>query len=69
LTVGSDKVSLIAGANSKIDPARAIAIISAHPKQYQLLPDSKLVAEIPTGSLRDLHFGLESLLMRFCSST
>lgn len=65
LSVGPDKVSLLPGPQSKLDPVRAIALVSAHPHQYQLRPDSKLVAKIPTGTLRDLFFGLEVLFKDF----
>ncbi|MCM2322100.1 MAG: transcription-repair coupling factor [Oligoflexia bacterium] len=61
LTVGPEKVSLVPGPVSRLDPVRAIAILSSRPDQLQLLPDSKLVARVPTGNLRDLYFGLEKL--------
>jgi hypothetical protein len=61
LTVGPEKVSLLPGPQSKLDPARTIAIVSGRPNQFQLTPDSKLVARLPTGSIRDLFFALESL--------
>jgi transcription-repair coupling factor (superfamily II helicase) len=65
LTVGPEKISLSPGPKSKLNPIRAIALISAHPHQYQLTPDSRLVAKLPTGSLRDLLFGLEKLFNDF----
>jgi transcription-repair coupling factor (superfamily II helicase) len=65
LTVGPEKISLVPGPASRLDPIRAIALISSHPAKYQLTPDSKLVARVPTGSLRDLYFGLESLFREF----
>lgn len=68
LTVGPEKVSLVPGKNSRLDPAKAIALVSAHPHQYQLVPNSKLVAKVPTGNFRDLYFGLESLLSLFANS-
>jgi transcription-repair coupling factor (superfamily II helicase) len=61
LTVGPERVSLLPGPNSRLDPVRAISLISAHPGRYQLMPDSKFVAKIPTASLRDLFFSLELL--------
>jgi hypothetical protein len=64
LTVGPEKVSLVSGAGSLLDPARVIALVSSKPSDYQLMPDSKLVAKIPTGTLRDLSFGLEALLVK-----
>jgi len=68
LTVGPEKASLVPGPGSRLDPARAIALVSAHPHQYQLTPDSKLVVKVPTGSLRDLFFGLEGLFKRLGTS-
>jgi transcription-repair coupling factor (superfamily II helicase) len=61
LTVGPQKVSLVPGPASQVDPARVIALVSSRPLEFQLTPDSKLVAKIPTASLRDLSFGLEAL--------
>ncbi|MBI2711506.1 MAG: transcription-repair coupling factor [Bdellovibrio sp.] len=65
ITVGPEKVSLSPGPKSKLNPVRAIALVSAHPHQYQLLPDSKLVARLPASNLRDLLFGLENLFKQF----
>ena len=67
LTVGPEKVSLLPGPQSRFDPTRIITLISAHPKRYQLTPDSKLVAQVPTQSLRDLFFRLESLFKEFAN--
>lgn len=61
LTVGSEKVSLLPGVSGLLDPTRAVAMVSANPSRYQLTPDSKFVAKVPTGSLRDLFFALEGL--------
>ena len=61
LTVGPERVSLVSGEGSLLDPVRAISMISGNPGKYQLTPDSKFVAKIPTGSLRDLFFALEVL--------
>lgn len=61
LTVGPERVSLVSGPGSQLDPVRAISMISGNPSKYQLTPDSKFVAKIPTGSLRDLFFALETL--------
>lgn len=61
LTVGQGKVSLVPGDRSTLDPVRAIALVSSDREKYQLTPDSKLVAKIPTVTLRDLFFGLEGL--------
>ncbi len=62
LTVGPEKISLIPGPASRLDPVRAIALVAGNPRVYQLLPDSKFVAKIPNASLRDLFFGLEKLV-------
>ncbi|MDR3607478.1 MAG: transcription-repair coupling factor [Oligoflexia bacterium] len=62
LTVGPERVSMVIGRGGKLDPARTIALVASQPSKYQLTPDSKFVAQIPTGSLRDLYFGLEALL-------
>jgi transcription-repair coupling factor (superfamily II helicase) len=62
LTVGPEKISLVPGKDSQLDPAKAIALVSSNPSKFQLTPDSKIVVKLPTGSLRDLYFGLESLI-------
>jgi transcription-repair coupling factor (superfamily II helicase) len=61
LTVGPEKISMVPGPDSQLDPVRAIALVSGNRRKYQLTPDSKLVAVVPTGSLRDLFFALEGL--------
>lgn len=61
LTVGPEKVSLVTGPGGKLDPAKAIALVSSAPGRYQILPNSKFVATVPTGSLRDLLFSMEKL--------
>lgn len=61
LTVGPERVSLLSGPGSKLDPVRAVSMVSGNPDKYQLTPDSKFVARIPTRSLRDLFFALETL--------
>jgi transcription-repair coupling factor (superfamily II helicase) len=61
LTVGPERVSLVSGPGSKLDPVRAISMISGNPEKYQLTPDSKFVARIPTRTLRDLFFAMETL--------
>ncbi len=68
LTVGPEKASLVPGPSSQLDPIRAIALVSAYPKAYQLTPDSKLVVKIPTASMRDLFFALETLLKQLASA-
>ena len=68
LTVGPEKVSLLPAPHSRLDPARAIALVSAHPHQYQLMPDSKFVAKVNTSTLRDLYFSMESLFKGLLAS-
>lgn len=62
LTVGPEKISLTTGPTNRINTARAIALVSSHPRDFQLTPDSRLIAKVPTASLRDLYFGIEKLL-------
>ncbi len=61
LTVGLERVSLVPGPASSLDPVRAIALVSAHREKYQLTPDSKFVVGLTVSSLRDLYFALETL--------
>jgi transcription-repair coupling factor (superfamily II helicase) len=65
LTVGPEKVSLTPGPQSQFDPVRIIALVSAYPQLYQLMPDSRLIAKVSTQSLRDLFFGMEKLFKDF----
>lgn len=68
ITVGPERASLIIGASSQVDPVLAISMVAGDRNRYQLTPDkagaSKLVARVPTQSLRDLYFEVESLLGR-----
>jgi transcription-repair coupling factor (superfamily II helicase) len=66
LTVGPERISLVSGTLSRLNPARAIALVSRSPDQYQLLPDSKFVAKIPTASFQELLFAAEKLLNNLC---
>jgi transcription-repair coupling factor (superfamily II helicase) len=82
LTAGPEKVSLTVGALAeqktqttaappsryRIDPVRAIALMSSDPDRYQLLPESKFIVKIPTKTLRDLYFSLETLFARLTSA-
>jgi hypothetical protein len=65
LTVGPKKISISPGPRSKLDPLKAIAIVSAQSNEYQLTPDSRLIVNIPTANLRDLYFSLEKLFKKF----
>jgi len=62
LTVGPEKISMLPGAKSGLNPASAIALVASKPDRYQLLPDSRFVAKLETGTLRELLFGMEKLL-------
>lgn len=62
LTVGLEKVALVPGQGSLLDPVKAISLVSAHPNRYQLTPDSKFVASLSVSSMRDLYFAIEKLL-------
>lgn len=62
LTVGPEKISMLPGSKSSLNPARAIALVASKPDRYQLLPDSRFVAKLETGTLRELLFGMERLL-------
>ncbi len=62
LTVGPERISLVPGPNSRLDPSRAIALISSRPDKYLLTPDSKFVTKVTTPSIKDLYFTLDQLL-------
>ncbi|MFL5812047.1 MAG: transcription-repair coupling factor [Bdellovibrionia bacterium] len=70
LTAGPEKVSMIIGSGSAVDPVKAISVVAGDRTRYQLTPDpsgpghTKLVAKVPTGTLRDLYFAIESLLKK-----
>ena len=62
ITVGKEKLVLVPGQGSSLDPVRAIALVSAHPTRYQLTPDSRFVASRAIGSMKDLYFSIQELL-------
>jgi transcription-repair coupling factor (superfamily II helicase) len=62
LTVGPERVVLTPGRKSALDPVRAIALVSGHPRRYSITPESRFVAREAVGSMKDLYFALESLL-------
>jgi transcription-repair coupling factor (superfamily II helicase) len=62
LTVGPERIVLQPGAQSLLDPVRAIALISSQPKKYQLTPESKFVAHVKVLALKELYFTLQILL-------
>ncbi len=61
VTAGRERIVLIPGSGSSLDPIRAIALVSAHPSRYQLTPDSKFVATYQIGSMKDLYFRIQEL--------
>ena len=61
LTVGPERYALVSGPQSRLDPVRAVGLISGNPSKYQLMPDSKFVVQGATATLRDLFFNLEQL--------
>ncbi len=64
ITVGTEKVSLVAGQNSKLDTSKIIGLVTSRPDLYQLTPDSKLVATLKTSAFSELVFSLEEFLNR-----
>ena len=62
LTVGPERLVLQPGPNSRLDPVRAIALMSGNPGKYQLTPDSKFVTKVTTPTIKDLYFTLATLL-------
>ncbi len=62
LTVGPERIALVPGADSALDPVRAIALISSHGDKYSLTPDSKFVARVKILSLQDLYHSVSTLL-------
>jgi len=64
LTVGNGKVSLKPSSTSPLDPVKVIGMVSAQPQRFQITPDSKLVANVNTDTLKNLFLELESVLSR-----
>lgn len=62
LTAGPERVSLVPGNDSALSPQRAIALIAAQPKKFQITPDSKVVVHLRATSLKDLYLQLDALL-------
>jgi transcription-repair coupling factor (superfamily II helicase) len=62
ITVGKEKLVLVPGEGSSLDPVRAIALVSAHPSRYQLTPDSRFVASRIVRSMKELYFSIQELL-------
>jgi hypothetical protein len=62
LTVGPERVVFAPGAHSKLDPVRAISLVSGQPGKYSLTPDSKFIAKVKTLSLQELYFTVAAIL-------
>ena len=62
LTVGPEKIVLVPGSQSLLDPVKAIALVSSQPRKYQLTPESKFVANVKVLALKELYFSLQILL-------
>jgi transcription-repair coupling factor (superfamily II helicase) len=62
LTVGPERIVLVPGADSALDPIRAITLISSHGEKYSLTPDSKFIARVKILSLQDLYHSVSTLL-------
>ena len=65
LTVGKEKVTIIPDQRSSFDPVRTVSLLAAHPDQYQLTPESKLIIKLKTQSIQELYFELEKILNYF----
>jgi transcription-repair coupling factor (superfamily II helicase) len=62
LKAGKERFSIQSSPENPFDPARAIALIAAHPKEYKLTPDSRLIVSHHANSLKELYFELEKLV-------
>jgi transcription-repair coupling factor (superfamily II helicase) len=62
LTVGPERIVLVPGTDSALDPVRAIALVSSHGGKYSLTPDSKFIAKVKILSLQDLYHSVSTLL-------
>ncbi len=62
LTVGPERIVLVPGTGSALDPIRAIALVSSHGEKYSLTPDSKFIARVKILSLQDLYHSVSTLL-------
>ncbi len=62
LTIGAEKSTFSPDKISHLDPTRAIQLMSANPAKYQITPDSKFIAHIPSPTLRDFYFEFETLI-------
>jgi len=65
LTVGHQRITLIPSVASPLNPVKVISLVSAHPDDFQLTPESKLVLKLQHTTLVELYFGLEKILIRF----
>ncbi len=62
LTVGPERIVLVPGKESALDPVRAIALVAGHGEKYSLTPDSKFIAKVKILSLQDLYHSVSTLL-------
>lgn len=62
LTMGPERVVLVPGADSALDPIRAIALMAGHGDKYTITPDSKFVAKVKILSIQDLYHTVSTLL-------
>ncbi|MCC7442229.1 MAG: transcription-repair coupling factor [Bdellovibrionales bacterium] len=68
LTAGPQRLTLVPGKATRINPATVVSRISSEGSDIQLTPDSRLVMSWDGGTLRDLLFRIESALDRLAAS-
>jgi transcription-repair coupling factor (superfamily II helicase) len=68
LTAGPNKVSLVPGPHPRLDHQKAIALMAAFPKTFQILPDSKLVLSLEFSDPRTLFQGISIWLDKLTAS-
>lgn len=68
LTLGNRRLTLVAGALSRLDPAKALLKMRNMPEELSLTPDSRIVLPYRRESLGDLSFRLEALFGELASS-
>lgn len=62
LTMTAHKIVLSPGLNCKLDPIKAIKLVSKNPQTYQFTSDSKFIFNVKVLSIKDLFFTLEKCL-------
>jgi transcription-repair coupling factor (superfamily II helicase) len=63
LTLGSERISLQVGASAHLDPVKALERMRQYPDDFQITPDSRVIARIDQTSLPLLAGGVEKLLI------